>query len=155
MNRRIAPVRAALAVLCLAFAPARADEVTIGYQLIYNPWKAAIADGLFEEATGYEIDWKRFDSGSKVITAMASGRLHIALAGSSPIAAGVSRGLPIELFWIRRGHRPGGGAGGARRRRKSPRRRTCAASASPRRSSRRRTSTRCSRWSSSASRRTR
>lgn len=99
-HRRNAPVRAALAVLCLAFAPARADEVTIGYQLIYNPWKAAIADGLFEEATGYEIDWRRFDSGAKVITAMASGRLHIALAGSSPIAAGVSRGLPIELFWI-------------------------------------------------------
>jgi taurine transport system substrate-binding protein len=31
---------------------------------------------------------------------MASGDVHIALAGSSPIAAGVSRGLPIKLFWI-------------------------------------------------------
>lgn len=42
----------------------------------------------------------KFDSGAKVITAMASGNVHIALAGSSPIAAGVSRGLPIEVFWI-------------------------------------------------------
>ena len=91
---------AAAFALCASAGAARAADVTIGYQLIYNPWKAAIADGAFEEATGYEIDWKRFDSGSKVITAMASGRVHVALAGSSPIAAGVSRGLPIELFWI-------------------------------------------------------
>ncbi len=75
-------------------------EVTIGYQLIYNPWKVAIVDGAFEKATGYKINWKKFDSGAKVITAMASGAVHIALAGSSPIAAGVSRGLPISLFWI-------------------------------------------------------
>jgi taurine transport system substrate-binding protein len=31
---------------------------------------------------------------------MSSGDVDIAMAGSSPIAAGVSRGLPIELFWI-------------------------------------------------------
>lgn len=75
-------------------------EVTIGYQLIYNPWKVAIADKEFEKATGYTINWKKFDSGAKVITAMASGDVDIALAGSSPIAAGLSRGLPISLFWI-------------------------------------------------------
>ena len=81
---------------------AQADdkEVTIGYQLVMNPWKVAIADGDFEKATGYKINWQRFDSGAKVINAMASGDVDIALAGSSPIAAGVSRELPIELFWI-------------------------------------------------------
>jgi taurine transport system substrate-binding protein len=77
-----------------------AKEVTIGYQLIYNPWKVAIADGRFEKETGYKIDWRKFDSGAKVITAMASGDVHIALAGSSPIAAGVSQGIDVELFWI-------------------------------------------------------
>ncbi len=80
--------------------PARSQEVTIGYQLVYNPWKVAISDGEFERVTGHKISWKKFDSGAKVINAMASGDVHIALAGSSPIAAGVSRGLPIELFWI-------------------------------------------------------
>ena len=85
----------------LAFAAQAADkEVTIGYQLVMNPWKVAIVDGAFEKATGYEINWQKFDSGAKVINAMASGDVHIALAGSSPIAAGVSRGLPIQLFWI-------------------------------------------------------
>lgn len=77
-----------------------AKEVTVGYQLIYNPWKVAIADGKFEQATGYKINWRKFDSGAKVINAMASGDVHIALAGSSPIAAGVSRGIDMQLFWI-------------------------------------------------------
>jgi len=75
-------------------------EATIGYQLVYNPWKISIVDGTFEKVTGYKINWKKFDSGAKVINAMASGDVHIALAGSSPIAAGVSRGLDIELIWI-------------------------------------------------------
>jgi len=92
------------AVLVFALAPAavQAQEkrVTIGYQLVYNPWKAAIAAGAFEAATGYDIAWREFDSGSKVIAALASGSVQIALAGSSPIAAGVSRGLNIELFWV-------------------------------------------------------
>ncbi len=95
---------ALLCVLIWAFAPAaiQAQEkrVTIGYQLIYNPWKAAIAAGAFEEATGYDITWRKFDSGGKVIAALASGSVQLAMAGSSPIAAGVSRGLNLELVWI-------------------------------------------------------
>jgi len=77
-----------------------AKKVTIGYQLVYNPWKTAIADGSIEKATGYDIDFRKFNSGSKVINAMASGDVQIALAGSSPIAAGVSRGIDIQLVWI-------------------------------------------------------
>ena len=90
----------ALVGLAIGAAHAQDGPVTVGHQLMFNPWKVAIADGKFEEATGREINWKRFDSGSKVITAMASGDIDIAVAGSSPIAAGVSRELPIELFWI-------------------------------------------------------
>jgi taurine transport system substrate-binding protein len=79
---------------------AAAREVTVGYQLIYNPYAAAIAMGKFEEATGWDIRWVKFDSGAKVINAMASGDVQIALAGSSPIAAGVSRDVDMQLFWI-------------------------------------------------------
>ena len=79
---------------------AGAEPVTIGYQLIYNPWKVAIADGSFEQATGREIRWRKFNSGAKVLVAMASGDLQIALVGSSGIAAGVSRGIDMQLFWI-------------------------------------------------------
>jgi taurine transport system substrate-binding protein len=83
-----------------AGAWAEAKKVTIGYQLVYNPWKAAIAAGAFEEATGYEIAWRRFESGGEVIAAVASGDVQLAMAGSSPIAAGISRGLNLELIWI-------------------------------------------------------
>ena len=87
-------------VMILGVASAADKKITVGYQLVYNPWKVAIASGEFEKATGYKIDWRKFDSGSKVITAMASGDVQIALAGSSPIAAGVSRGIDMQLFWI-------------------------------------------------------
>lgn len=100
MRKFLGAVCGAVFALAFGHASVQANEVTIGYQQIYNPWKVAIANGEFEKATGYKINWKRFNSGAKVITAMASGDVHIALAGSSPIAAGVSRGLPIKLFWI-------------------------------------------------------
>jgi taurine transport system substrate-binding protein len=81
-------------------ASAEAETITIGYQLVYNPWKVAIADDLFSEATGMDVEYRQFDSGAKVIAAMASGDVHVALAGSSPIAAGVSQGVDMELVWI-------------------------------------------------------
>ncbi|TCS43124.1 taurine ABC transporter substrate-binding protein [Reinekea marinisedimentorum] len=77
-----------------------AKEVTIGYQGMFNPWKHAIAEKILEEETGYEIKWRRFDSGAKAITAMASGAVAMTSAGSSPIAAAVSRGVEMELVWI-------------------------------------------------------
>ena len=87
-------------MLAPADVQAQEKRVTIGYQLVYNPWKAAIAAGAFEAATGYDITWRKFDSGGKVIAALASGSVQLAMAGSSPIAAGVSRGLNLELIWI-------------------------------------------------------
>lgn len=79
---------------------ATAQEVTIGYQGICNPWKWKIDTGAFERATGYDIEWRKFDSGGAVMNAMASGDVHVAVAGSSPIASGVSRGVDVQLFWI-------------------------------------------------------
>jgi taurine transport system substrate-binding protein len=79
---------------------AAAETVTVGYQLIYNPWKVPIADDTFSEATGWDVEYRQFDSGAKVITAMASGDVQIALAGSSPIAAGISQGVDMQLVWI-------------------------------------------------------
>ncbi|MEM7587065.1 MAG: taurine ABC transporter substrate-binding protein [Acidobacteriota bacterium] len=100
MQRKFLGRLCAFLVLLAASGPVQADTVTVGYQLIYNPWKVAIANGAFEQATGREINFRRFDSGAKVLTAMASGDVDIALAGSSPIAAGVSRGIDMQLFWI-------------------------------------------------------
>lgn len=97
--RQLLGLSAAVGLL-LGTAAAQAQDVTVGYQLVYNPWKVAIAEGAFEAATGKEIRFVKFDSGAKVISGMASGQVDIAMAGSSPIAAGVSRGIEMSLFWI-------------------------------------------------------
>ena len=100
----IRTIKAALLCLCLATLGGGdvrgQQEVTVGYQLIYNPWKVAIVNGNFEAATGWKIDWRKFDSGAQVINAIAAGEVQIALAGSSPVATAVSRGIDVELFWI-------------------------------------------------------
>lgn len=98
MSRHLSLLGLALALV--AVPAGGAEPITAGYQLIYNPWKVAIDDGSFERATGREIRWRRFDSGAKVLTAMASGDVQIALVGSAGIAAGVSRGIDMQLFWI-------------------------------------------------------
>ena len=88
-----------LTVLTLA-ANAQAQTVTIGVQSMFAPWKDAIAKQQFEKATGWDIKWRNFDSGGDVMMAMASGDVQIGVAGSSPIAAAVSRGVDAQLFWI-------------------------------------------------------
>lgn len=85
------------------YAHAADKEVTIGYVPIVDTYAAAIADHAFEKATGYKIHWQQFSSGGPVIKALASGAVQISTLGSSPIAAAVSHGIPIELFWILEG----------------------------------------------------
>lgn len=86
-------------LLC-SVATHAAEQVTIGYQGVYNPMKYAIDTKLFEEKTGYEIKWRKFDSGAKAITAMAAGAVDMTVAGSSPIASAASKGIEMELIWI-------------------------------------------------------
>lgn len=81
-------------------ANAQAQTVTIGVQSMFAPWKDAIAKQQFEKATGWDIQWRNFDSGGDVMMAMASGDVQIGVVGSSPIAAAVSRGVDAQLFWI-------------------------------------------------------
>jgi taurine transport system substrate-binding protein len=93
--------KAALAIGLLPLgAVAQTKEVTIAYQQIAGPMVMAIANGSVEKATGYKVNWRQFDSGAKVATAMASGDVQVGVIGSSPLAAAVSRGVDLELFWI-------------------------------------------------------
>ncbi len=79
---------------------AQAKEVTIGYQDMVIPFRMAQEAKALETATGYKITWKQFGGGGEVIKAMASGGIQIGELGSAPTAAAVSRGEPLELFWI-------------------------------------------------------
>jgi taurine transport system substrate-binding protein len=79
---------------------AAADTVRIGYQNEPDPSHAAIVDGAYEKAIGDKIERRKFDSGASVIAALASNAIDIGYAGSSPLAAGVTRGAPIEAFLV-------------------------------------------------------
>jgi taurine transport system substrate-binding protein len=94
------------AVLLIAATHAKAedkkadDTIRIAYQTPPSPSQLAIVDGDYEKATGARIEWRKFESGASVIAALASGAVDIGYAGSSPLAAGVTRGLPIKAFLI-------------------------------------------------------
>ena len=98
IRRTILAAAAALSLLVAGVAAsAQAKQATIGYQLVYAPWALPIQEHTFAKATGYDVRWVKFDSGAKVITAMASGAVDMAIAGSSPIAAGASQGVDFEV----------------------------------------------------------
>lgn len=75
-------------------------EVTIAYQDMMVPWRYAQKLDEAGTATGYKVSYRKFGGGGDVIRAMASGNVQLGEAGSSPVAAGLSQGLPIQLFWI-------------------------------------------------------
>jgi taurine transport system substrate-binding protein len=83
-----------------AWAQAKPEQVTIGYQVIPNAEIVGKQLGWFEKALGVKISWKQFDSGRDVNTAMAAGSIDLGLVGTSPAAAGVARGIPYEIVWI-------------------------------------------------------
>ena len=95
-------VAAITLVTALAPSPAVAadKEVTFAYQDMVVPFRVLMQSGAIEKATGYKISWRKFGGGGDVIRAMASGNVAMGEAGSSPIAAAASQGLPIELFWV-------------------------------------------------------
>ena len=65
--------------------------------------QVARAEGKFDAATGWTIEWRQFGSGTEVIAAMASGDVQVAELGSSPLSIGTSQGLEIQLFMIAQG----------------------------------------------------
>jgi taurine transport system substrate-binding protein len=74
--------------------------VVIGYQTGVDPSKVAQAEGAYEKDSQQAIEWKKFDAGSDVVNALASGDVDIGNIGTSPLAAATSRDLPIEVFFI-------------------------------------------------------
>ncbi len=81
-------------------AQAKPEKVTIAFQVIPNEEIIAKGLGWHEKAMGVRIDWKQFDSGRDVNTAMAAGSVDLGLVGSSPAAAGIAAGIPYEVIWI-------------------------------------------------------
>ncbi len=88
-----------LAAFGLFTGTANAAEVKIGFQLTYTPVKAQF-DAIKKGALGKSVEFVQFNSGGDVINAMASGSIDISLNGSSPSAAGYSRGVDLQVVYI-------------------------------------------------------
>ncbi len=105
MNR-LSKAFMSLAVTCsvamgVSFTASAEDKsVTFAYQDMMTPIRVLMESGKLESETGYKIKWVKFGGGGDVIRAMSSGDVDIGEAGSSPVAAAASQGLPIKLFWI-------------------------------------------------------
>lgn len=79
---------------------AMAQSVIIGHFGNPTPMQVAVAEGRFAEATGWDIEWRQFASGTDVIAAMASGDVQVAELGSSPLAIAASQGVELQLFMM-------------------------------------------------------
>lgn len=88
------------AALSLTALSVQAVDVTVAYQTSAEPAKVAQAQGTFAKESGAKVDWRKFDSGSSVIRALASGDVQIGNIGSSPLAVAASQKLPIEVFLL-------------------------------------------------------
>jgi taurine transport system substrate-binding protein len=94
---------AAIALVNLVWADhvaAQSREVSIAYQDMIVPFRAAQGAGNVETETGYKINWKPFSGGGDVIKAMASGEVLIGEVGSSAATVAIAQGLDVEVFWI-------------------------------------------------------
>ncbi|MFP3516271.1 taurine ABC transporter substrate-binding protein [Pseudomonas sp. SIMBA_077] len=91
---------AAFSLAGASFFAQAASDVTVAYQTTVDPAKVAQADGAYEQATQAKINWRKFDNGSDIIAAIASGDVQIAYLGSSPLTAAITRHVPVETFLI-------------------------------------------------------
>ncbi len=87
-------------LLSVSAASAYATDVTVAYQTSAEPAKVAQADNTFAKDSGAKVEWRKFDSGSSVLRALASGDVQIGNIGSSPLAVAASQKLPIEAFLL-------------------------------------------------------
>ena len=89
-----------IASALLAAGAQAADTVIIATFGDPVPAQMAAHDGTFSKVTGWNVKWRKFNSGTDVIAAMASGDVKIAELGSSPLAIAATQGVDLEAFMI-------------------------------------------------------
>lgn len=74
--------------------------ITIGHFGNATPMQLVAASDELGKQTGWTIEWRKFQAGTDVIAAMASGDIKIAELGSSPLAIAATQGVDLQLFMI-------------------------------------------------------
>ncbi len=65
-----------------------------------TPTQMAAHDHLLSKGSGWDLQWRKFGSGTDVIAAMASGDVKIGELGSAPLAIAATQGVDVVMFMI-------------------------------------------------------
>lgn len=87
-----------VAASSLLATSALADKIIIGHFGNPTPMQLLSASDALKNDTGWDIEWRKFDSGTDVIAAMASGDVVLSELGSSPLAIAASQGVDLQLI---------------------------------------------------------
>ncbi|OSP55386.1 ABC transporter substrate-binding protein [Pseudoruegeria sp. SK021] len=88
------------AAMALSASALTAETMVIATFSDPTPMNAVRGTDAFEKATGWDIEWRVFNSGTEVIAAMASGDVKVAELGSSPLAIAASQGVDLQMFML-------------------------------------------------------
>jgi taurine transport system substrate-binding protein len=88
------------AAMALSASAAMAETMVIATFSDPTPMNAVRGTDAFTKATGWDIEWRVFNSGTEVIAAMASGDIKGAELGSSPVAIAASQGVDLQMFML-------------------------------------------------------
>ena len=93
-------------VLLIQTNPLKADpgkipeKIVIGYMTVPNPLTVAKELGWVEKTLGIPVEWVKYESGRHVLEAIPGKEVDLTHIGSTPCAAGIANGLPIEVVWV-------------------------------------------------------
>ncbi|TPW26740.1 transporter substrate-binding domain-containing protein [Martelella alba] len=90
-------IAGSLAVFMAGSAMA-ADKVIIGEFGNPTPMQLLATSDAIQKATGWDVEWRKFASGTDVIAAMASGDVVLSELGSSPLAIAASQGVDLQMI---------------------------------------------------------
>jgi taurine transport system substrate-binding protein len=100
MTRMFKTMMMGATAMALSASALAAETLVVATFSDPTPMNAVRATAAFEEATGWDIEWRVFNSGTEVIAAMASGDVKLAELGSSPLAIAASQGVDLQVFML-------------------------------------------------------
>ncbi len=98
MKYNLKSIMVGLVASTLFAGTASAEKIIIGHFGNPTPMQLLVSSDAVQKATGWEIEWRKFASGTDVIAAMASGDVVLAELGSSPLAIAASQGVDLQLI---------------------------------------------------------
>lgn len=98
MKRTMKTLMIGIAASALFAGTALAEKIIIGHFGNPTPMQLLSTSDALQKETGWEIEWRKFDSGTDVIAAMASGDVVLSELGSSPLAIAASQGVDLQLI---------------------------------------------------------